>query len=227
MIRRRHHCCIAVILTLLCLSCNDQLPFTYPDEIVPGRGEPSRDNNVMDSTIGGIPNVVNSEWVYAHSYSLSPANRYFDTIRIRLSSIFVDSINGFRYIYQGFKDSTIDYYFLQVWGNTLYSGYEVGLDTEIGGLLWGYNLEYQFPLSVGKVWSTLFQRLSVAGKKNITVSAGIFGTYVIKSVSQQAPVEVSYRWYTPELGIIAISDTFENVINNAQLLSYHIGPRRR
>ena len=228
MIYNRYHIGI-IILTVLSISCSDQSQFYYPNEVVfvTGRGTHPRFEGIMDSTINGVPMVIGSEWVYADSFSLSPAHWYHDTIRIRLASVAGDSANGFRYTYQGFRHNAMDTFFLRVQGNTLYSGYMVGVDTEFVGVLWGDGLIYQFPLTVGRVWSTLFLRVWVSGKEKITVKAGTFDTYVIKSFIRSIPMEKSDRWYTPRVGIISVSDTIENFIENAELLSYHIGPGRK
>ncbi len=226
-----HRFSIMAILTLLCLSCNYQSQYYYPSEVgsLTGRETHPRFEGVMDSTIAGVPTVVGSEWVYVSSYFVSPSSWYHDTVRIRLTSVDWNSINGYTYTYQEFKGTMTHTFNLIVRGDTLYCGYNFWADTVFGIDLWGSFLTYQFPLTVGKLWFYSISRIEVIRKEMITVKAGAFYTYVIKSGTRVPPWENSYRWYSPDVGIIAYSysDTVAKFIINAELLSYHIGPKRR
>jgi hypothetical protein len=215
------------ILTLSLLSCNDQSQYYYPNEIGIGRGTSQRYGIMMDSTIAGVPTVVGSEWVYADSFSINPSLWYHDTIRIRLTSVQWDSVNGSTYTYQELSRNQTDTLFFNIEGNILYSGNSFGIDTVLAGFIWGHHILYQFPLAVGKTWNQQFGKSWVVGKEKKTVKAGTFDTYVIKNSFLPPLFENSYRWYGPRIGVISVSDSILNFVYHAELLSYHIGPRRR
>ncbi len=218
-----HRISTIAILTLLCLSCNDQSQYYYPSEVgfVTGRPISQRHEIILDSTIAGVPSVVGSEWVYADSISM-PFYRSHDTIRIRLAYVDSDSENGLRYIYQDFIRNNIDTFSLMVHGDTLFS---VGNGLALGGFIWGYHILYVFPMTIGKIWDYLSTYGSVEKKERIIVEAGVFDTYVIRY--RTLPFGYAFRWYAPGVGIIFISDENDRYYFRAELISYHIGPRRR
>ena len=235
MIYNRYHIGI-IILTVLSLSCNDQSHFYYPNEVgfVTGRGTTPRFESVMDSTIAGVPMVVGSEWVYADSFSLNLSYWYHDTIRIRLAAVTQNSVNDFICTYQEFSGDKTDTFYLYLQGNTLNS---IGDDQLVRGGIWGNGCFYSFPLTVGRFWinpihSTIDSSV-VVRKEKITVKGGTFYTYLIR-IHSNATMETSDRWYVPDIGIVRISGSSKGFADirfdleyRTELLSYHIGPRRR
>ncbi len=69
------------------------------------------------------------------------------------------------------------------------------------------------------------------------MKAGSFDTYVIGNIGRGLPtiVDSSDRWYAPEIGIVNIygsrngvwGDLGVHLEYHTELLSYHLGPRRR
>jgi hypothetical protein len=215
------HSSIIFMLTFFLLSCNDQSQYYYPNEVGvgPGRGTSQRHEIIMDSTIAGVPKVVGSEWIYSDSDSYTT-----DTLRVGISRLRLDSIIRISYddsilLLQEFIDTNTETFYASIVKNRLrISGFPWGI--------WGGGLPYEFPLSVGKRWNygEDYTGSLVAGKGKITVKAGTFDAYDIRSFDDI--FQTWDRWYAPGVGIVSVSLTGIAVYHR-ELLSYHVGPRRR
>jgi hypothetical protein len=212
-----------IIPTLLFLSCNDLSLYYYPGEvgIGTGRGISQRHEIIMDSTIAGVPTVVGSEWVYSDSDSFTTDTLRVGISRLRLASVFHDSSYSIL-LFQEFIGTKTDTFYADIVKNRL----EIS-GGFLGGI-WGGSLPYEFPLTVGKRWNYgLYISSLVAGKEKITVKAGTFDAYDIRSFDDNIPCQTWDRWYAPGIGIVCVTDTDGCFVYHRELLSFHIGPRRR